>query len=84
MPANHGLGLHEDQGVLPVRPPTAERDPECAVRFGQLGAFGLAVHNGELLSQGEVFKSEFALRLQARSGGREQGKQQLKHGRRLA
>jgi hypothetical protein len=80
MPANHGLGLHEDQGVLPVWPQTAERDPECAVRFRKLGAFGLTSQNGELLSQRKVFESKLPLRLQARSGGREQGVQQVKHG----
>ena len=83
MPADHGLGLHEDQGVLPVWPQTAERDPECAVRLGELGAFGLALQNGQLLSQGQVLQSEFAPRLQARSGGCEQGEQQVKHGGRL-
>ena len=84
MPADHGLGLHDDQGVLPVWPQTAERDPERAVRLGQLGAFGFSLQNGQLLSQGEVFESELALRLQARSGGCEQGLQQVKHRGRLA
>ena len=84
MPADHGLGLHDDQGVLPVRQQTRERDPECAVRFLQLGAFGLALHNGQLLSQGEVLESEFALRPEARSGGRAQGVQQGSHRNRLA
>jgi hypothetical protein len=84
MPADHGLGLHDEQGVLPVGPQTAERDPECAVRFRKLGVLGLASQNGELLSQRKVFESKLPLRLQARSGGREQGVQQVKHGRRLA
>jgi hypothetical protein len=84
VPANHGLGLHEDQGVLPVWPQAAEGDPECAFSPGQLGAFGLAVHNGQLLSQGEVLERELALRLQARSGGCEQDVQQVKHRGRLA
>ena len=64
-----GLGLHEEQGVLPVRPQTAKRNPECAVRVGQPGAFGCPLQNGQLLSQGEVFDSELALRPEARSGG---------------
>jgi len=80
MPTDHGLGLHEDQGVLPVWPPTAEHDPESAVRLGQLGAFGLALQNGQLLSQSEVFESELALRPEAGSGGCEKGVQQRKHG----
>ncbi len=29
-----------------------------------------SLHNGQLLSQGEVLESELALRIQARSGGR--------------
>ena len=69
---------------MPVWPQTAERDPECAVRFRQLGAFGLALHNGQLLSQSEVLECEFALRPEARSGGCEQEVQQVKHRGRLA
>ena len=46
---------------------------------GQLGAFGLALQNGQLLSQGEVFESELVPRLQARSGGCERGVQQVNH-----
>ena len=84
MPADHGLWLHDDQGVLPVGPQTAESGPECAINLRQLGALGLALHNRQLLSQGEVLESEFALRLQARCGGREQGVQQVKHGGGLA
>jgi len=84
MPADHGLRLQEDQGVLPVGPQAEERDPECAVSLGQFRAFGLALHNGQLLSQGQVLERELALRLQARSGGCEQGVQQVKHRGRLA
>jgi uncharacterized protein YbjT (DUF2867 family) len=47
------------------------RNPECAVRVGQRGAFGRVLQNGQLLSQGEVFESKLAARLQARSGSRE-------------
>ena len=79
MPADHGLGLHDDQSVVPVWPQAAEGDPECAVRLGQPGAFGLALHNGQLLSQGEVLERELALRPQARSGGCEQGVQEVTH-----
>jgi hypothetical protein len=28
MPADHGLGLHDEEGVLPVWPQTAELDPK--------------------------------------------------------
>jgi hypothetical protein len=44
-----------------------------------IGAFGLTLQNGQLLSQSEVLQSELALRLQARAGGREQGVQQVNH-----
>ena len=46
---------------------------------GQPGAFGLALHNGQLLSQGEVLERELALQPEARSDGREQGVQQVQH-----
>jgi len=83
MPADYGLWFHNDQGVVPVWPQAAEGDLECAVSLGQPGAFGLALQNDQLLSQGGVFEREFALRLQARSGGREQDVQQVKHRGRL-
>jgi hypothetical protein len=38
MPADYGLWFHNDQGVVPVWPQAAERDPECAVSLGQLGS----------------------------------------------
>ena len=60
MPADHSLGLHEDQDTLPVWPQARERDPECAVRFVELGAFAVSMQNGQLLSQGEVFKRELS------------------------
>ena len=74
MPTDHGLGLHGDQGALPVWPQTAERDPEWAVRVGRLQALGLALQNRQRLSQSEVLQGEFALRFKARSGGCEGAK----------
>jgi hypothetical protein len=47
--------------------------------YHRRGAFGLALQNGQLLSQSEAFESSLALRRHARSGGREQGVQQGKH-----
>jgi cytochrome c5 len=79
MPADDGLRLHEDEGALPVGPQAAERDPECSVSVSQLGAFGLVLQNGQLLSQSEVLQSELALRLQARSSRRKPGVQQVNH-----
>ena len=84
MPADHGFGLHKDQGVLPVWPHTAERDPECAIRFGQLGAFGLALQNGQPLSQSEVLEGELALLLRLELAVAKKGVEQRKHGGRLA
>ena len=48
--------------MLPACPQTRNCNPECAVCVGQLGAFGLALHNGQLLSQGEVFQGKLTLR----------------------
>ena len=84
MPTDHGLGLHDEEGVLPVWPQAEERDPECAVSVGQLGPFGLALQNGQLLSQGEVLEGELALLLRLELAVAKKGVEQRKHGGRLA
>ena len=35
MPADHGRGLHEDQGLTPVAPDPRYADPEQTVSWGQ-------------------------------------------------
>ncbi len=59
------------------RPQSATQNARSAlVSLGRL----VALQNGQLLSQGEVFESEFALQPEARSSGCKQGVEQAKHG----
>ena len=37
MPRDDGLGLHDDQGVLPASPQARQGHPECAVGLGSTG-----------------------------------------------
>ena len=52
VPANHGLGLDDDQAVPPFAPGSSEPEPEDAVLGSQARAFGLSVKDDELLAQG--------------------------------
>ena len=79
MPADYGLGLHDEEGVLPVRPPTAQRDPECAVQLPVSSDVILALHNGQLLSQGEVLERELALFLRLKMSISSRRYSQVKH-----
>ena len=52
VPANHGLGLDDDQAVPPFAPGSSEPEPEDAVLGSLARALGLSVKNDELLAQG--------------------------------
>jgi hypothetical protein len=53
MPADHGLGLHDDEDVGPPGPHTAQGRPEQPVKGVQLWARPFAFEHGGLLSEGE-------------------------------
>ncbi len=53
MPADHGLGLHDDKDVGPPGPHPAEGRPEQPVKAVQLWARPFAFEHGNLLSEGE-------------------------------
>ena len=56
---------------MPTKRVMTQRSERSCSLHGHHGALGLALHNGQLLLQGEVLESELALRIQARSDGRE-------------
>jgi len=62
MPADHRLGLHEDDDIDPSRPQAAEGDPEPAVGRGEPRPAPIVGERGELLSEGEVLENEFGVR----------------------
>ena len=53
MPADHGVGLHDDEDVGPPGPQTAQGRPEQPVKGVQLWARPFASEHGNLLSEGE-------------------------------
>jgi hypothetical protein len=61
MPRNHGLGPDDDQGPIPARPESAQKDPEEPIFALEahllLGASG----DREFLAQGDVLKGQSGL-----------------------
>ena len=55
VPADHGVGLHEDQDVRPAGPTLAECRSEAPVQGVQCWPRPFPFHHGELLSEGEDF-----------------------------
>ena len=55
MPAQHSLGLHDNQNVSPPGPHPAEGRPEQPVKAVQLGARPFAFEHGDLRLEGEDF-----------------------------
>ena len=60
MPADDGLGLHNDQDVPPTRPETAQSAPEEAIEGVQGRTRSLAFQYRDLLSKGKDFESRVA------------------------
>ena len=58
MPANHGVGLDDDQRVDPARPDSEQSHPEAPVGIGQFRPGFLVLQNGELLTESQVFEDE--------------------------
>ncbi len=58
MPAQHGVGLNDQQGRAPEARPAGEDDEEEAVERCQLRAGGVAVEDDELLPQECVLSAE--------------------------
>ena len=54
VPADHGLGLDEDQYFLPARPEPVERDPEGAVKGCEPRRGSALGVGGELLAKGKL------------------------------
>jgi hypothetical protein len=58
MPADHGLGLHDDEDLCPTRPFAPKGDPEDMIGGPpDAGPFPLD-HRGELLSKSDVFEQK--------------------------
>ena len=60
MPADDGLGFHDDQDVGPASPEAAKGGPEESVQPVQYWSRPFAFEHGDLLSEGEDFESGIA------------------------
>ena len=80
MPANHCLGLHEDENVGPSRPQPAKRDPEPAVSGSDVGTPTAAGERSKLLLEGQVLDHEFAAVAEGRAKGAEERQEKVQHG----
>ena len=62
MPANDGVGLDDDQRILPSRPQSAERDPEDPIGRPHLRPGPFGGQNSELLTEREILDEEIGSR----------------------
>ena len=58
MPPQHGLGLDDQERVLPALELAREHDEQQAIGAGEVRAFDRAVEDDELLTQQEVLSNQ--------------------------
>jgi len=58
MRGHHGVRLDEEQGIRPVRPPTAECHPEQSIQVSQARPRLFALEHGELLAKSGGLQTE--------------------------
>ena len=56
MPGDDGLGLEEQQGLLPVGPNAHQANPKQAVGRAGFGLASLSFEHGELMPEGQTFE----------------------------
>jgi hypothetical protein len=65
MPSDDGLGLDEEQGLLPVWPEAQQANPKQSVGGTESGFGRLPFEHCELMSERHIFKHEPGLGLEA-------------------
>jgi len=84
MPSNNGLGLYNEEGVLPIIPRTGQEQPKESISALQFWPADLSLQNGQLLSKREVFQSEFRAQLESGWDQRQQPKYRKHHDGRVS
>lgn len=69
MPADHGVGLHDDQDVRPAGPTLAECPPEDPDQGVQLWPRPFPFQHGELLLKGQDFEGGIAASAKEKTDG---------------
>ena len=64
MPSQDGLGLYDEEGVLPISPGTGQEQPKESISPAQFWPANLSLQNGQLLSKNEVFQGEVRAQLE--------------------
>jgi hypothetical protein len=67
MPANHRIGLHDDQRSFPIGQQSTQENPESSVTILQAWAFLLAAENLELVPQRDILQNQRSAGLKDRS-----------------
>jgi hypothetical protein len=80
MPANHRVGLDDDECVCPAGPDLGEANPECAVSQAQTWWRCGSVEGGKLLAQSKVLESELGTGAEGGAKAGEQVQEQGEHG----
>jgi hypothetical protein len=79
MPSDDGLGLEEEQGVLPVWPEAPQANPKQAIRRAEFGFAGLAAEHGELMPEGQILQREAGMGLEEREQGPQERQNDSEH-----
>jgi hypothetical protein len=79
MPTNYRIRLYDQKGIRPLRPQSAQHDPEQAVGTAQARPLGSAFQYNQLLPQGDDFKPQVMTRPNKTSQPREQTQDQPMH-----
>ena len=79
VPADHGLGLHDDQCVPPARPEAAERAPEQPVERVQGQTRPFPFQNGDLLSESENLQGVVGTIPEEGGGGSQECEDEIEH-----
>ena len=64
VPPDHGLGLHDDEDLVPIGPDSAPQHPETAVPLREARPFHRLMEGDELLPQGQVLEGQPAAGLE--------------------
>jgi len=79
VPADHGVGFHENQDVRPAGPTLAECRPEESVPGIQFWPRPIPFQHGDLLSEGKDFEGGIASTPEEDSDGSKEGEEDFGH-----
>src|SRR5258708_997066 len=79
MPANDGLGMHNDKNTSPIGPESPQDDPEHPVAGSQTPPRPPGRQDNKLLTEGKVLQNEVGARSNTANLGQEEAPQHLQH-----